>query len=160
MTASISFRTTLVLPTVSRLQEALIGFFRSSEYGPWKLDETRGERCIRFVRGNWQEEAGESGRAVARVAGFPRWAPQHGYMANTIPMRLQVDLHIEPEQVTVNLEHTAYARENPDDIRATCESWVRSEVKSLVKCLRVGFNLPNAPEVAYLNDPAVVLATS
>ena len=83
-----------------------------------------------------------------RVPGFPRWAPQQGYLPNTIPMLLSVTLDESREGLVIRLKHTAFSRESGTELREISGRAVDLELKSLAKYLKQSFHLPSAPEVA------------
>jgi hypothetical protein len=82
-----------------------------------------------------------------RVPGSPRWAPQQGYLPNTIPMLLSVTLDQSREGLVIRFEHIAFSRESGTELREISSRAVDLELKSLAKYLKQSFHLPRAPAV-------------
>ena len=150
MSTAFRFEHAISLPLVHRIQEALLAFFRSSEAGAWAIDRTQrdDEASLHLIRGNWVVSDSPSVGGEYRVPGFPRWAPQQGYLTNTIPMLLGVTLTESPEGMVLQIKHTAFSREPGDEFREVCGRAVSAELKSLAKYLKQSFHLPSSPEVA------------
>ena len=150
MSATLSFEHFVSLPLVHRLHEALLAFFRASEVGAWEVDPTQRDdgATMPFIRGNWDASASPGVGGVYRVPGFPRWAAQHGYLANTIPMLLSVAVEDSAGGLVIRTSHQAFGRESEGKIREICRSSVQAELKSLAKYLKQSYHLPSAPEVA------------
>ncbi len=150
MSAALSFEHFVSLPLVHKLKEALLAFFRTSEVGAWEVDPTqRDDRAaMHFIRGNWELSDSPGVGGVYRVPGFPRWAAQHGYLANTIPMLLSVAVEDSADGLEIHATHQAFSRESGGEIRDICGNAVKAELKSLAKYLKQSYHLPNAPEVS------------
>lgn len=150
MSAVLSFEHFLSLPLVHRLHEALAAFFRASEVGAWQADPTQrdDDATMHFIRGNWEASDAPGVGGVYRVPGFPRWAAQHGYLANTIPMLLSVAVEDSDQGLVIHATHQAFGRESGDEIREICGKAVSAELKSLAKYLKQSFHLRSAPEVS------------
>ena len=149
MSAALSFEHFLSLPLVHRLHEALLAFFRASEVGAWEVDPTQRDdgATMHFIRGNWEASDSPGVGGVYRLPGFPRWAAQHGYLANTIPMLLSVTLDESAEGLVIRLKHTAFSRESGTELREISGRAIDHELKLLAKYLKQSFHLPSAPEV-------------
>ena len=154
MSAALGFEHSISLPLVHRLHEALLAFFRASEVGAWQMDPTErdDEAAMHFIRGNWQASDSPGVGGVYRVPGFPRWAAQHGYLENTIPMLLSVVVKESEEGLMICLTHRAFSRESGDEIREICGRAVSAELKTLAKYLKQCFHLPSPPDV--VSQPA------
>jgi hypothetical protein len=150
MSTALSFEHFISLPLVHKLHEALLAFFRASEVGAWEVDPTQRDdgATMHFIRGNWQASDSAGVGGVYRVPGFPRWAAQHGYVANTIPMLLSVAVEDSAEGLVIHATHQAFGRESEQEIREICRNAVHAELKSLAKYLKQSYHLPSAPEVA------------
>jgi hypothetical protein len=161
MSAALSFEHFLSLPLVHRLQEALLAFFRASEVGAWEVDPTQRDdgATMHFIRGNWETSDSAGVGGVYRVPGYPRWAAQHGYLANTIPMLLSVAVEDAAGGLVIRTTHQAFGRESEQRIREICRSSVQAELKSLAKYLKQSYHLPSAPEVTSqpAADPSCVV---
>lgn len=154
MSATLSFEHSISLPPVHRLPEALQGFFRASEAGAWQTDPTQrdDEATMHFIRGNWDASDSLGVGGVYRVPGSARWATQQGYLANTIPMLLSVEVKECDDGLMILTTHRAFSRESEDEIREVGARAVSAELRSLAKYLKQCFHLPAAPEV--LSQPA------
>ncbi|NLF70318.1 MAG: hypothetical protein GX575_14860 [Candidatus Anammoximicrobium sp.] len=150
MSAALRFEHFIRLPLVHRLKAALLAFFRASEVGVWKEDPTQRDdgATVHFIRGNWDASDSPGVGGVYRVPGVARWAPQHGYVANTIPMLLSVAVEDSADGLLVRVVHQAFGRESEVAIREVCRSAVDAELKSLAKYLKQSYHLPVAPEVS------------
>jgi hypothetical protein len=149
MSTAFPFEHTIALPVVHRAQEALLAFFRASEVGPWTVDPTQrddGAR-LRLIRGTWEASDSPGVGGEYRMPGFPRWAPQQGYLPNTIPMLLSVTLDESPDGLMIRLKHTAFSRESGTELREISGRAIDHELKLLAKYLKQSFHLPHAPEV-------------
>jgi hypothetical protein len=161
MSSSITFEHVFFLPRLGRIQAALTAFFRASGNGPWQPIESQpdDEGTMHFRRGNWETEDSSAGEGSTLMPGFPRWAPQVGYVPSTIPMLLDVSIDVSEETLTLRTRHTAFSRESGAEIRELCDGMVRQEVRTLCKYLKNCFNLPQAPLVTWDDrDPEPLLA--
>ena len=150
MATASSFEHSISLPLVHRIHEALLAFFRASEAGVWAADPTQRDdgASLHLIRGIWEVSDSPSVGGEYRVPGLPRWAPQHGYLTNTIPMLLSVTLVESPAGIVIQIKHIAFSREPGNELREICGRAVDAELKSLAKYLKQCFHLPSAPEVA------------
>jgi hypothetical protein len=147
-----SFEHSIALPVIHRIQKALRAFFRTSEAGVWTVDPTQrdDETTLQLIRGNWETSDLSGIGGVYRVPGYARWLPQHGYLANTVPMLLNVTVAESDEGMQIQIKHTALPREPGTELREICETAVDAELKSLAKYLKQAFHLPSAPEVTLI----------
>lgn len=154
MATAYHFEHSISLPLVHRAQEALLAFFRASETDAWTLDPTQRDdgASLHLIRGNWEASDSPGVGGEYRVPGFPHWAPQQGYLPQTIPMLLSVTLDESPAGLVIRLKHTALSRESGTELREISGRAVDLELKSLAKYLKQSFHLPGAPEV--LLDPS------
>ena len=145
------FEHAIALPAVHRAQEALLAFFRASEAGVWTVDPTQRDdgASLHLMRGNWETSTAPGVGGEYRVPGFPHWAPQLGYLPNSIPMLLSVTLDESLDGLVIRLKHTAFGRETGSDFRELSGRAVALELKSLAKYLKQSFHLPSAPEVVF-----------
>ncbi len=160
MSAALSFEHFISLPPVHKLPEALLAFFRASEVGAWEVDPTQRDdgATMHFIRGNWEASDSPGVGGVYRLPGFPRWAAQHGYLANTIPMLLSVAVEDSAVGLRIHATHQAFSRESKEEIGEICGNAVNAELKSLAKYLKQSYHLPSAPEVCSqpATDPSCV----
>lgn len=149
MSNAFSFEHAIALPSVHRVQEALLAFFRGSEAGAWTVDRTPRDdgANLHLIRGNWAAGDSPGVGGEYRAPGFPRWVPQQGYLPNTIPMLLSITLDESLEGLLIRLKHTAFSREAGTELREIGGRAVDAELKSLAKYLKQSFHLPSAPEV-------------
>ena len=154
MATAVHFEHSIALPLVHRAREALQAFFRVSETGAWTFDPTQRDdgASLHLIRGTWEASQSPGVGGEYRVPGLPRWAPQQGYLPNTIPMLLSVTLDESLERLVIRLRHTAFSREPGTELRDVSSRAVDLELKSLAKYLKQSFHLPHAPEV--MLDPS------
>lgn len=153
MSTAFTFEHSIALPLVHRAQEALLAFFRASETGAWTVDPTQRDDAasLHLIRGSWEVSRASGVGGEYRAPGSPRWAPQQGYLLNTIPMLLSVTLDESQEGLVIRFKHVAFSRESGTELREVSSRAVARELKSLAKYLKHSFHLPSSPEV--ISDP-------
>lgn len=162
MTISRTYKTTLVLPFVENVHNVLIAFLRTAESGEWKVDaENPSDQFVmHFIRGKWRKPI-LFGRGIVPVM---HNLHKTQLVAETVPMRLKVRLLPSPQDLTITLEHEAYAvdvdaaiLDYPKaffDSRRRYECYVPQwneiigkEVVSLRAYLKKCYNLPELPNL-------------